>query len=586
MLMFPDVSRGAERGGSAAACAVRKRARCLPPRPCDGQSDPAEYHSAHILACHRRCSSRTTASLDSGAYRACHSVRVYPPPPWEVNHQISAPRSATPSSFLARLPQRRAYGTVALYDASASQKRHERGIMADGIITRDRRAFPCGRAIAPGARKLRRAVDPETEHLHLGLRLAERYRLTKDVATGSLCAIYGGDDTVLARHVIIKAIAPRRVPIYREALSRTAELTHPAIIATYDALEHEGWLFVVQEFVPHHALTAHLAAGIPASRALDLLAQLARLLAYTHDQGVVHGDLRPEAVLVDKQARVHVNNFCLPADPAYVQVLAEQLAFAAEHERGSDATIAPVLPEADSPAGDVWAAGALMWQLLSEPIAAASDDPTAERGEPRRVLRDDVPERVRVLIRRCCYPGEPDPITSAAALIEECEAAQATLQAGRPTAAPSTPLALRLERDGYPPREPISPFRSPLPRDPILVGGRASNSVFNAPTDPIFADAAATHPARPSDSGSSTSGTSRPGAPRISLPSRPIDRTYEPFVSNPPLWDASPRLARARRQTRVGGQVGLLQVLALGCVLFIIFFVIGFLWLGPTVLPR
>lgn len=424
-------------------------------------------------------------------------------------------------------------------------------------------------------------MNAEKEHIHLGLQLAERYRLTKDVATGTLCAVYGGEDVMLERPVIVKAVAPRAVATYRAALDRTNALTHPAMIAIYDAIEHDGWLFVVQEFLPFRALTAHLATGIPASRALDLLAQLARLLAYTHEQDIIHGDLCPDAVLVDRQARIHVNNFCLPSDPVHVATVTAQIAWAAGRERGT--TIPPVLPDLTRAAGDVWAAGALIWQLLSAP---APETPEGDE-VAWRLPREDVPEEVRALVRRCCYPGEPERIESAWELAEACEELQQRMLAGRPAAAPPTPLSLRAARENAPLDEPLSPFGVPIAREQQVIGGRASNSVFNAPTDPVFADAAATHPAGPV--GGEGRGTARPlGAPRLRLPSRPVEDSLSPFASVPPVWEGTHRAGsqRGARATLGTGRVGLVEVLALGCVLFVIFFVLGFLWLGPTVLPR
>lgn len=425
-------------------------------------------------------------------------------------------------------------------------------------------------------------MDTETEHIHLGLRLAERYRLTKDVATGSLCAVYGGEDLMLERPIIVKAVAPRALPLYAEALERTAALTHPAVIATYDAIEHEGWLFVVQEFLPHRALTSYLANGVPSLRAVDLLLQLARLLAYTHDQGVVHGDLRPDAVLVDRTARLHVNNFCLPGDPVYVRILAEQLAFAASREHQT--ALEPVLPDLTTPAGDVWAAGALIWQLLSVPT---HDAPPGEAPGAWRVMRDDVPEALGRLVRRCCYPGEPEPIQTAFALVEACATVRDAMRANQPATLPPTPPGLLALRDGLPLTDPLSPFGRPVPRDPMVVGGRASNSVFNAPTDSIYVDAAQTHPADSAFLAEGRATPSRPmGPPRLSLPSRYIDDPLSPFASDPPLWDSPRRQTIPRDPPSRRGQVGLVEVLALGGVLFIIFFVLGFLWLGPAVLPR
>ncbi|MGZ3675933.1 MAG: protein kinase domain-containing protein [Ktedonobacterales bacterium] len=106
------------------------------------------------------------------------------------------------------------------------------------------------------------------------------------VAQGSLCAVYRGQDTVLHRPIAIKAIEPGMVATYRAALQATSTLSHPAIVATYDAIEHDGWLFLIQEYLQARPLTGYLRAGVPSERAVDLGGQLARVLAYAHAHDV------------------------------------------------------------------------------------------------------------------------------------------------------------------------------------------------------------------------------------------------------------------------------------------------------------
>ena len=98
----------------------------------------------------------------------------------------------------------------------------------------------------------------------------------------------------------------------RAAPGTEASVTHSAVIAVFDAVEHDGRLFVVQEHVQAREFSTYLRAGLPIERATDLAAQIARALAYAHAHGVVHGDLTPAAVLVDRRAVLRLNNFGLP----------------------------------------------------------------------------------------------------------------------------------------------------------------------------------------------------------------------------------------------------------------------------------
>src|SRR5262245_61818232 len=211
---------------------------------------------------------------------------------------------------------------------------------------------------------------------------------------------------VLRRPVAVKAVPPALRETYRAALAATTTLVHPATIALYDAIEHDEWLFLVQEYVNAQALAAYLSQGVPSARAVDIGLQLVRALDHVHRREMVHGDLTPAAVLVDRHAVVRVNNFGLPPDVAYFEQMREQVA--PEHDRdamlvrmtdGADAPAArPARDEATPQSQDVRAVGYLLWQMLSEPQGL---DTTS-----KRVLRPDVSATVSEVVRRCCAtPG-------------------------------------------------------------------------------------------------------------------------------------------------------------------------------------
>ncbi|HEU5348357.1 MAG TPA: protein kinase, partial [Ktedonobacterales bacterium] len=223
-----------------------------------------------------------------------------------------------------------------------------------------------------------------------GLQLAQRYALSEEMASGALCRIIRGDDLTLRRPVVVKAIPPAQVEVYTTALRATSAQTHPAAVALYDAIQQDGWLFLVQEAVAGQALSRYLRQGVPSERATNLALQLARALAYTHHREMVHGDLTPSAVLVDRQATVRINNFGLPPDLDY---------FLAEGGAEIQALIAE-----GTPYSDVLALGLLLRQLLSTADLAGT-----EHGA--RQLRDDVPPDLARLVARCTTRSVDDAIT-------------------------------------------------------------------------------------------------------------------------------------------------------------------------------
>lgn len=384
-----------------------------------------------------------------------------------------------------------------------------------------------------------------------GVQLARRYALSEELAPGALSRIIRGDDLMLRRPVVVKAVPPDQAEVYLAALRATSALTHPAAVALYDVLHEGDWLFLIQEAIPGQALARYLRQGVPGERAVNLALQLAQTLAYTHHRDMTHGDLTPSAVLVDRQAVVRVNNFGLPPDLDY---------FLAEGGAQTQALIAE-----GTPYSDVLAVGLLLRQMLSSAELAGS--------EPGgRALRREVSPELAQLVTRCTIPGAEHAFTDAAALAIALEEMADQLAEARHAQAADTPAALRAVRQAnveqalWSGEQTVAEAPVPtyiLERDSHEVGSR-----FTRITDPRHSDGAT----RPSDE------SALAGAPRLRLPTRPL--------ADPGRYpDAFGGAMRARTDEADadhphGALLGV--ALALGVLLFIIFFLLGYL--GPLLL--
>jgi hypothetical protein len=273
------------------------------------------------------------------------------------------------------------------------------------------------------------------EQSFTGLQLTERYHVNNVLARGSIATVYDGTDDTLSRRVAIKAVPPAHVATYRRALEATAPLTHPSVLMTIDALEHEGWLFLVQELVPRGApLALQLATGLSVPRALELGEQLCRTLAYAHAHGILHGDVTPTSVLLDGDDTLHLNDFGLPTDAAY-RTRAGRIE---AHLAQSLSLPAPAAEEAEPTAAeDVRAVGVLLWQTLAPPDAGG--------GVPE--VRPEVPGKVRQLLARLIVRAHPERLAEADAAVLAIETRLREVAVAHQESAPATPSAVRIARE-------------------------------------------------------------------------------------------------------------------------------------------
>lgn len=397
-----------------------------------------------------------------------------------------------------------------------------------------------------------------SEWEHLGLQLADRYRIDEPLARGACCVVYRGQDTVLRRSVVIKTVAPDLAAMYQQALGSSSAFTHPGAVATYDALSLDGWFFVIQEYVAARPFATYLRNGLPVERTLNLGGQIARILAYAHAHNITHGDLTPAAVLVDRHAFVRLNNFCMPSDQAYFSEIRATLE--------QDAAHGDIVASGPTPANDVYALGLLLWQALSEEEDADTR---------RRVFRADVPERLRESVRRSVDHAHADHIITAETLALELDTISQALARERPQIPEQTPPAVRAARDEVA-REAAWSVRETLGN--LYQWGNEDSRSYNAPTDPIPMEAIA--PQTPYARAQHVAA----GAPRLQLPSRPLSAATTPATavdpspyarSNPAIADAADTNPIDMRPGRSGMSVAF--VILLGIILFVAFFLIGFL---------
>src|SRR5438876_6017388 len=144
------------------------------------------------------------------------------------------------------------------------------------------------------------------------------YKILDRIGAGGLGDVYRARDTRLGRTVAIKvpgaelqAGGDRREALLRDAQIASV-LSHPNIAALFEIGDDDGRLFLVFEFVPGEPLK-RVIEGRPLNvrRAVDLATQMADALAEAHALEIVHGDLRPETVMVTPKGNAKILDFGL-----------------------------------------------------------------------------------------------------------------------------------------------------------------------------------------------------------------------------------------------------------------------------------
>ncbi len=140
------------------------------------------------------------------------------------------------------------------------------------------------------------------------------YDLERVVGKGASGVVFRARDRRLHRTVALKLLwAPpgsRRASTLDEARA-LAKVSHPNIVAVYEAGEFEACAFIAMEFVQGQSLRAWMNEEHDAAARLDILRQAAAGLASLHAANIVHGDIKPENALVGEDGRLRIVDFGL-----------------------------------------------------------------------------------------------------------------------------------------------------------------------------------------------------------------------------------------------------------------------------------
>lgn len=156
----------------------------------------------------------------------------------------------------------------------------------------------------------------------LGVSLAGRsigrFTVERLLGAGGMGEVYRAQDTTLKRPVALKRVAPqlRNDPRSRKRILKEAErasaLNSPHIAAIYDVLQENNEVFLVMEYVEGVTLREHMhAAALDTQTFLNIAAQCAEALASAHQKRIVHGDIKPENIMITADGTVKVLDFGL-----------------------------------------------------------------------------------------------------------------------------------------------------------------------------------------------------------------------------------------------------------------------------------
>ncbi|GIW10964.1 MAG: hypothetical protein KatS3mg061_2021 [Dehalococcoidia bacterium] len=284
-----------------------------------------------------------------------------------------------------------------------------------------------------------------------------QYQIVELIGRGGMATVYRGIQTALGRSVAIKVLPPLLaadeafVARFRREAMVVAGLAHPNILPVYDFGAFNGYLTIVMMYVQGGTLRARLGEPMAVGAAVRLVAQVADALAYAHERGIVHRDVKPANILLARA------DWALLADFGIAHLADQRTLTLTGAKVGTPEYMSPeqAAGEPVDARSDLYSLGVVLYELLSGRVPYRAPTTLATLHlhlhaplPPITAARPDLPPGLVAVVERALAKSPAERFASAAEFREALEAtlepvpvvtlAPATLA---PPAAPSAPAA-------------------------------------------------------------------------------------------------------------------------------------------------
>ena len=278
------------------------------------------------------------------------------------------------------------------------------------------------------------------------------YRLEKELGGGGMSRVFLAEEVELGRMVVIKVLPPEMAAgvnqdRFRREIQLAARLQHSHIVPLLTAGSAGDLLYYVMPFIEGESLRAKLAreGELPVAEAVRILREVTDALAYAHDRGIVHRDIKPDNVMLS-------SGHALVTDFGVAKAVSESTGEASLTSLGmalgTPAYMAPEQASGDPHVdhrADLYAVGILAFEMLAgrPPFTAASPQALLAAQvtqTPDRVsaLRPAVSPALEAVVMRCLEKRAADRWQSAREMAPHLESGTPTSGGTQPTSAVPT----------------------------------------------------------------------------------------------------------------------------------------------------